>query len=221
VIAIRWRHLTCQAHGARCGEPFTMSRAVDTIVEAVDKLGGRPLVVGLSLGGYVGIATAGSHPGRVLGLVAMGCTALPRGLIGAAYRAVARSAARCPEAANHLSAWGFRRVLPGPLAEAMVAGGLTCEVMPSDIKAVDAMDPLASLSAYPGPVWLVNGVRDPFRRDERLFLNACRDGRLFVRPGCGHVTSLADTTALARTVLDVAAVATVEMADFSASEGHR
>ncbi|REK89503.1 alpha/beta hydrolase [Streptomyces inhibens] len=197
-------------HGARRGERFTMSGAVDAVAEAIDELGGRALVVGLSLGGYTGIATAGCHSGRVAGLVAMGCTALPRGLISAVYGRAAWAAARWPEAGNRLSAWGFRRVLPGPVAEAMASGGLSCEVAPSVVAAVEAMEPMASLAAYAGPVWLVNGARDPFRRDERALLRACRNGRLSVRPGQGHITSLADTAALARTVLDAAAVAASE-----------
>ncbi|TJZ44555.1 alpha/beta hydrolase [Streptomyces piniterrae] len=193
-------------HGARRGEPFTMAGAVRAVDGAIDALGGRALVVGLSLGGYVSIATAASHPDRVLGVVAMGCTSLPRGLFGAAFRGAGRAAAACPEAANRLSAFGFRRTLPRPTAEAMISGGLASEVIPGVVDAVADMNPLASLAAYPGPVWLVNGGRDHFRRHERLFLRACRDGRLAVRPGCGHVTSLSDTAAVARTVLDAAAV---------------
>ncbi|MFI1620399.1 alpha/beta fold hydrolase [Streptomyces lydicus] len=195
-------------HGSRRGEPFTLPGAVAAVTDAIDALGGRALVVGLSLGGYVAVATAGSHPDRVLGLVAMGCTATPRGLLGAVYRGAARAAARYPHEANRLSAFGFRRALPGRQARAMVSGGLTCGAMPDIARAVSAMDPLAALAAYPGPVWLVNGERDHFRRDERRFLRACRDGRLIIRPGCGHVSSLADTEALARQVRDAAVVVT-------------
>lgn len=64
-------------HGSRRAEPFTLPGAVAAVTDAIDALGGRALVVGLSLGGYVAVATAGSHPDRVLGLVAMGCTATP------------------------------------------------------------------------------------------------------------------------------------------------
>ncbi|WP_331766186.1 alpha/beta hydrolase [Embleya sp. NBC_00896] len=194
-------------HGRRRGEPFTMPAAVDTVAEAIDGLGGRALVVGLSLGGYVGIATAGRHPDRVAGLVAIGCTALPRGVLAGAARGPAGLAARYPEAGNRLSAWAFRRALPEPVAEAVLSGGLACEVVPSAMEAVVGMDPPASLAAYPGPVWLVNGARDPFRSNERAFLRACRDGRLSLWPGRGHITGLADTGALARTVLDAATVA--------------
>jgi pimeloyl-ACP methyl ester carboxylesterase len=205
-------------HGGRRGEPFSIPRAVEAVAEAVDELGGRALLVGLSLGGYVTIATAGAHPDRVLGAVAMGCTALPRGVFGAVYRGAARLAAGHPQQAQRLSEFAFRRALPRPQAHAMVSGGLTCEITPSIVKAVREMDPLASLSAYPGPVWLVNGERDHFRRNERLFLQACRDGRLIIRPGCGHLSSLTDTTGLTRHVLDAAAVVTARRHGPSAPE---
>ncbi|WP_327228482.1 alpha/beta fold hydrolase [Streptomyces platensis] len=195
-------------HGTRRGEPFTMPGAVEAVIDAVDQLGGNALVVGLSLGGYVAVATAAAHPDRVLGLMVMGCTALPRGAFGAVYRGAGRLAARYPEEFNRLSAYAFRRALPRPQADAMVAGGLSSEAVPSIVEAVREMNPLASLAAYPGPVWLVNGERDHFRRHERRFLNACRDGRLTIRPRCGHITSLTDTADLTRQVRDAAAVVT-------------
>ncbi|WP_432147063.1 alpha/beta fold hydrolase [Streptomyces sp. bgisy084] len=205
-------------HGTRRGEPFSMPGAVDAVVDAVDQLGGRALVVGLSLGGYVAVATAGAHPDRVLGLMAMGCTALPRGAFGAVYRGAGRLAAKHPEEFNRFSALAFRHALPRPQADAMVAGGLSSEAVPSIIEAVREMNPLASLAGYPGPVWLVNGERDHFRRQEHRFLHACRDGRLIIRPRCGHLTSLTDTAAVTRQVRDAAAVVTARTQG-SAPEG--
>ncbi|MEU8686650.1 alpha/beta fold hydrolase [Streptomyces sp. NPDC048611] len=208
-------------HGVRRGEPFSMSGAVEAVTDAMDQLGGRALLVGLSLGGYVALATAAAHPDRALGLVAMGCTALPHGSFGAVYRGLARLAAGHPEGVNRLSAFAFRRALPRRQADAMVAGGLSSEVVPGVVDAVRAMDPLASLSAYPGPVWLLNGERDHFRRDERRFLHACRDGRLALRPGCGHLTGLADTAGLAGQVRDAAAVITARTTHGATSQGRK
>ncbi|MFI0975784.1 alpha/beta fold hydrolase [Streptomyces sp. NPDC021093] len=194
-------------HGRRRGEPFTMDAAVEAVADAVDELGGKALLVGLSLGGYVSIATAARHPDRVAGLLAIGCTAAPRGPYATLLRRQFRLAARYAGTAERLSVRGFRRMLPAPAAEAMSAGGLSCEVMADVADAVTGMDPIVALGAYPGPVWLANGARDPFRSDERAFLAACRDGRLSVWPGLGHLTPLADPQALARTVLDAATVA--------------
>ncbi|MFC4058187.1 alpha/beta fold hydrolase [Planomonospora corallina] len=189
-------------HGSRRGERFTMEAAASAVAEAIDGLGGRAVVAGLSLGGYVGIATAGRFPERVAGLVAMGCTALP-GRHAGVYRFAASLAARDPELAGRISAYGLRRLLPGPPGEALVAGGLACEVMPQAVEAVAGHDQLAALAAYPGRVWLVNGARDPFRADERAFLRACRDGRLIHIPRRGHLGVLAAPGPLARLVGDL------------------
>ncbi|UNO43778.1 alpha/beta hydrolase [Streptomyces sp. MST-110588] len=193
-------------HGRRRGESFTLPAAVDAVAEAIDRLGGRALVVGLSLGGYVAIATAKRHPDKVAGLVAIGCTALPRGLFAAAFRGVARAAALHPPTGNRVSAWGFRRQLPRPAAQALIGGGLTSEVVPAVVGAVIGFDPPAALAAYPGPVWLAYGTKDPFRHDAHAFVRACRDGRLVVWPGQGHLTCLADPRTVARLVSDAAAV---------------
>ncbi|WP_424529390.1 alpha/beta fold hydrolase [Sphaerisporangium viridialbum] len=194
-------------HGSRRGEPFTMESAADAVASAVGRMGGRALLVGLSLGGYVGIATAARFPSQVAGLVAMGCTARPDRVSAGVYRLAASLAARDPALAGRVSAYGFRRALPGAPGEAVVAGGFACEVMPSAVAAVAARDPLSDLAAYPGRVWLVNGSRDPFRCHERDFLRACRDGRLIHIPRRGHLTVLADPGRLARLVEDLACLA--------------
>ncbi|WP_084779596.1 alpha/beta fold hydrolase [Planobispora rosea] len=189
-------------HGTRRGEPFTMEAATSAVAAAIDEVGGRAFVTGLSLGGYVGIAVAERFPGRVAGLAALGCTALP-GRYAWIYRSLASLAARDPSLADRISAYGLRRALPGPAGEAMVAGGLSCAVMPQAVTAVAGHDQLAALSAYPGRVWLVNGARDPFRANERDFLRACRDGRLILVPRRGHLGALAAPGPLARLLGDL------------------
>jgi pimeloyl-ACP methyl ester carboxylesterase len=194
-------------HGRRRGERFTMDAAVDAAAEVIDQLGGRALLVGLSLGGYVSLATAARHPGRTAGLLAIGCTTVPRGMLAAVYRQQAGLAVRYPEWADRLSVRGFRRTLPTPAAAAMSAGGLSSEVWKDVCDAVIGLDALAALASYPGPVWLANGARDPFRGDERAFLAACRDGRLTVWPGHSHLSPLGQPQLLARATLDAAVVA--------------
>ncbi|MGS2616307.1 alpha/beta fold hydrolase [Micromonospora sp. LZ34] len=190
-------------HGTRRGDAFTLAAATQTVAAAVDRVGGRALLAGLSLGGYVGITAAARFPDRVAGLVAMGCTSRSTHL-ARLYRTAAALAARFPEQANRFSAYAFRRALPRPAADAVVAGGFSCEALPAVVAALTAHNHLAALAAYPGPVWLVNGDRDPFRGDERAFLDACRDGHLIRLPRTGHVTTLADPVRLARLLDDAA-----------------
>ncbi|GAA3508430.1 pimeloyl-ACP methyl ester carboxylesterase [Streptosporangium album] len=189
-------------HGTRRGEPFSMDAATSAVADAIDALGGRALVAGLSLGGYVGIAAAERFPGRVAGLMAMGCTSRSTAMAGI-YRSVASVAARHPSRANRVSSSVLRRLLPGAAGAAMVAGGLSCEVLPQAVEAVTGHDQLAALAAYPGRVWLVNGARDPFRVGERDFLRACRDGRLILIPCRGHLGVMRDPGPLARLVGDL------------------
>ncbi|MFF5245500.1 alpha/beta fold hydrolase [Streptosporangium sp. NPDC000095] len=188
-------------HGTRRGEPFTMDAAASAVADAVDALGGRALVAGLSLGGYVGIATAERFPERVAGLMAIGCTGL--GSAAGPHRFAASLAARNPSLANRISSYALRRLLPGPVGEATVAGGVFCEVMPQAVDAVADQDQLTELASYPGRVWLVNGTRDPFRVHERAFLRACGNGRLILVPRRGHLGVLAAPGALARLVGDL------------------
>lgn len=195
-------------HGSRRAERFTMDAAVDAVAEAVDRVGGRALVAGLSLGGYVAIATAARLPDQVAGVVAMGCTALPEHG-GWIYRRLAQIAAANPQRANRLSYHSLTRTLPAPLGRALVAGGLYCEAMPDAVAAVLSFDALAALARYPHRVWLVNGTLDHFRVDERTFLAACRDGRLLHLAGRGHLGVLADPT-LPRLLLDCARLAAPE-----------
>ncbi|WP_433420710.1 alpha/beta fold hydrolase [Microtetraspora malaysiensis] len=184
-------------HGSRRGQPFDLDAACDAVAECIAGLGGRALVGGLSLGGYVGIATAARHPSMVAGLVAMGCTARPAGALIHAYRLAGRLAVANAARADRVSAYVIRRSLPGSAGEAMLAGGLSCEVVPSVVAAVASEDPVASLAGYPGRVWLVNGARDHFRADERAFLRACRNGSLITISGRGHLSVLAAPERLA------------------------
>jgi pimeloyl-ACP methyl ester carboxylesterase len=47
------------------------------------------------------------------------------------------------------------------------------------------------LASYPGSTLILNGENDtPFRRSEREFLAVCRDGRLVVVPGAGHLVNI-------------------------------
>lgn len=64
-------------HGRRRGEPFTLEGALATIDEAVDACAEPPLLVGLSLGGFLTLHWAGTHPGRLTGAVAADCTIVP------------------------------------------------------------------------------------------------------------------------------------------------
>lgn len=196
-------------HGSRRGETFSLGGAVDAILEAIDGVGGRALLVGLSAGGFVSMAAAGAAPDRVAGLVAASCTAKPTQSLSQVYRVPAALMDRLPDQGAAVNERFHRLTLRDSAAEAVLDGGLAVEVATAVIDAVREMDALSALSAYPGPVWLINGARDHFRINEKLFFDACVDGRLLNVPRAGHMVSLDQPVIFSRIVSDAADVVSV------------
>jgi pimeloyl-ACP methyl ester carboxylesterase len=178
-------------HGSRLGEEFTVAGALAAIDAGVSALGGRVLLVGLSLGGYYAIAYAAAHPDRVIGLVAAGSAFVPSGPGLTGYRLLARLIHRLPDRGLALHTLLVRRMLPAAGADDALAGGVALDVMDAGLRATGSLTPLNDLAAYPGPVWLVNGAWDHFRLHQNRFLRASTRGTLVTVPGAGHLVSLA------------------------------
>ena len=191
-------------HGERRGERFTMSAALDVIAGAIDALGGRALLVGHSMGGYLTIAAAAAYPERVAGLVAFGCTTLPTPSRARPYLLAARLLARLPDGGARLTRLLSTALLGREAAAAFTGGGVSHGVIPDVVDAVLARNPLADLRDYPGQVWLVNGAKDHFRTDERQFLAACPDGRLELLRSAGHLAPLTAADDVTRFIDNVA-----------------
>jgi pimeloyl-ACP methyl ester carboxylesterase len=189
-------------HGARRGERFTLDGAVDAVAGGVDAVGGRALVVGLSLGGYVAIAHAARRPEQVAGLVAASCSTRPLVALVDGWALMARGIARLPDAGAGLNQGMVDRVLTAEAARDVGAGGFALDVVDDVLRELRAATPVADLARVPAPVWLVNGRYDHFRGEERRFLRACRDGRLVVVPGATHLVSLTAPVGFTRALLD-------------------
>lgn len=189
-------------HGARRGERFTLDGAVTAVADGVAEVGGRALVVGLSLGGYVAIAHAARHPDQVTGLVAASCSTRPLVALVDGWALLARGIARLPDAGAGLNQGMVDRVLTADAARDVAAGGFALDVVDDVLREMRGATPVADLARVQAPVWLVNGRYDHFRGEERRFLRACRDGRLVIVPGATHLVSLAAPVGFTRVLLD-------------------
>ncbi|GAB3563838.1 alpha/beta fold hydrolase [Spelaeicoccus albus] len=189
-------------HGTRRGERFTLDAAVDVVERTIDDVGGRAVVVGHSMGGYVGIATAARHPDKVAGLVAAGCSISPTRLLCLPYRGMRRALSVLPDDGDAVSARLFRRLLPPGVAEPIIAAGIATDSIPDVMTALQVDRPVDSLQHYPGTVLLINGRHDHFRLGERQFVNACPRGSLTVVPHAGHYLPMTRGAVFARLIAE-------------------
>lgn len=194
-------------HGARIGGTFTIEAAIDVIDEAVAALGGRVVLVGLSLGGYIGIAYAAARPEAVALLVASSCFTIPRGVGLAGYRVLARGIRRLPDRGRWLNDTMARLAVGRDAAEDIGSGGVALDIMDETLVAIGTTRPLDDLARYPGPVWFVTGALDHFRLDERSFRRARPEAPVIIVPRASHLVSLVAPDPFARIVRDAVAAA--------------
>jgi pimeloyl-ACP methyl ester carboxylesterase len=165
--------LDLPGHGALADRPFTLDAAADAVERALDDAGGgRAVLVGLSLGGYVAMAAAGRAPGRVRGLVLAGSSAEPSGPAAAAFRLFAWALGVVPQRPlDALNTWLFRRRYPPEIAEPIVEAGYWSRGGAAAVRTLPETRFRDRLLAYGGPILVINGDLDiVFRLGERSFL---------------------------------------------------
>lgn len=185
--------LDLPGHGTRAPEPFTLDGAADALSAAIrEHAGGRAVVVGLSLGGYVAMALAAREPERIRGLVLCGATAEPVGPWSLPYRTLAGIMDGVEDdRLRRLNAWYFRRRYPAAIAEPIIAGGFWFRGGATALRALAGERFAPRLTAYPGPTLILNGELDPiFRMGARTFASAARDVRRVRLAGATHLANL-------------------------------
>jgi pimeloyl-ACP methyl ester carboxylesterase len=192
-------------HGTRIAERFVVGACIDVIAEAIDALGGRAVVVGESLGGYLGIAHAARHPDQVAGLVAASCCSVPDQLAAAAWLLVVRGIVRLPDKGAWLNQKLVDVTMPREAGLDVAEGGYALGVMEDVLAGMRRVDPLVDLARIRCPVWLVNGQLDHFRLQERAYLRAAGDARLVIIRGSNHMVSLVRPVAFNRAMLEALA----------------
>jgi len=181
-------------HGARADESFTLDGAADTVATVIREraAGGRAVVVGLSLGGYVAMALAAREPELVRGLVLAGATAEPIGIRSVPYRILAVILDQFDgPALVRLNTWFFRTRYPASIAEPIVAGGFWSKGGARAVRTLFGQRFVPRLAAYPGPTLILNGEWDLlFRLSEGSFAAAARDARRIRLSGALHLSNL-------------------------------
>ena len=181
-------------HGARADEPFTLDAAVDVVTATIHEhaAGGRAVVVGLSLGGYVAMALAARQPARVRGIVLAGASAEPVGLRSLPYRALAVALDTLDSPAlDRLNAWFFRTRYPPAISDPIVAGGFWSRGGATALWALIGQRFAPQLAAYPGPTLILNGEWDLlFRLSAGTFAAAAADARRVRLLGALHLSNL-------------------------------
>ena len=185
--------LDLPGHGVLAGRPFTLTDAADEVARTIaEAAGGRAVVVGLSLGGYVAMDLAARRPEVIRGLVLSGATAEPIGRLAIPYLALAAAMERFDgPSLEALNAWFFRMRFPAAISEPIVAGGFWSAGGAQALRAIVGERFAPRLAAYPGPTLVLNGELDVlFRLRVRAFVPSGRDVRRVRLRGATHLANL-------------------------------
>ncbi|MBA2720987.1 MAG: alpha/beta fold hydrolase [Chloroflexi bacterium] len=181
-------------HGSAGGTTFTLDGAARKVADLIERetAGGRAVLVGLSLGGYVAMAVAARWPERVQGLVISGATAEPVGVRSLAYRALATTFRVVPEPAlERVNRWFFGWRYPPAVSGPILADGFWFRGGSVAVRALVGERFKPRLTGYPGPSLLLNGEYDLFfRPPERSFAAVAADPRRLVIRRATHLANL-------------------------------
>ncbi|WP_135821040.1 alpha/beta fold hydrolase [Halostella litorea] len=186
-------------HGERADEPFRFERALDLLDRVIDEAaGGRAVVVGLSLGGYLATSYAARSPEKVEALVISGSSANPTGLLGVLTRvagAVTRLASRSGLVRRAYGALWKRALKRFDLRDdhrrAIADAGFYLRPFGEAGRDLAGRDFRAEFGRYPGPALVLNGEGDALsRRGEAAHAAATTDARVEVLDDAGHTCNL-------------------------------
>ncbi len=177
-------------HGRRMAEPFTLDEAMATIDRAVRQAAqrGPVLLAGHSMGGLLSVQYVG-RPDRppVDAFVAASCTAIPRGVGLAAYRALARGFDSLPDRGMWIANQVLDHTLPAETRADFGAGGYALDAQDVALQSLSVLDLLDALRRIDVPTWFINGQFDQLRANERLFHRLVPQSELIVVPRTSHL----------------------------------
>ena len=174
------------------GRVSTAARRLGEFVTHVREQTGASQVdlVGHSMGGLVSTAyVGGEQKPPVDAFIAASCTAIPRGVGLATYRALARGFDRLPGRGARIAEWVLDRTLPDETRADFGAGGYAYDAQDVALRSLSVLDLLAALRRIDVPTWFINGQYDQLRLNERLFVSLVPGSELIVVPRTSHLVT--------------------------------
>ena len=194
-LSDRYRCITVDlpGHGTQRSDRFELDEAAAGVARAIDEAaGGRAVLVGLSLGGYVAMTAAARHPEKVRGLVIAGSTREGSGVNRFFFLLYAGALRVAPEPAVRAVALAWFRRRYGPvLAAAITAGGHFAKGGAQAVRHLAGRRFAHRLAAYGGPILVLNGSMDiVFRMSAGRFLAGVPGVTSKVISRAGHLSNV-------------------------------
>jgi pimeloyl-ACP methyl ester carboxylesterase len=192
-------------------EPWSVDDAADAVIARLDGLGVvSPAIVGLSMGGYVALAIAARHPGRVGALVLCDTRAGADGPPAREGRDAGRAALARGEREAFLGSLLDRLVAPGAPAEIRaelrrLADAQTTDALRAALLALrDRPDRTALLPSLRLPALVMVGAEDALTppSEARAIAGAIPGAALVEIAGAGHLSAVEQPAAFASALLD-------------------
>ncbi|KAJ3352998.1 hypothetical protein HDU91_005936 [Kappamyces sp. JEL0680] len=201
-LADRYTHilLDLPGHGSRMDEPLSLASAIDCIVQttrdhAVEWEGKKPVYVGGSLGGYIGMELLGSHHIFSKAIICMAGQDVGKGRGWAAGLGLLAMNATIPlvGATTMLSGMASQARSNGHISEELLMDialrtGMFFHQGKQQVAILQNSDPRSALPLYPGQILFINGAKD-HRDSEQVWVKCSQHARLIVYEGADHFFS--------------------------------
>lgn len=184
-------------HGERSGESFSFERAV-TVAANAGEITTPLFVIGISLGGYVGVAFADAHPRTVDGLVLSGASVDYSGWAGIVswpqfvlYDLLGRFERTETLLQRRRMSNSEESSIPTEYTRYIREAGVSVRAYGQAGRALCFRDFRTPLRSFQGPVLIANGEHDrPNRYFESDLVEILRDGEIKVIENAGHIANI-------------------------------
>jgi pimeloyl-ACP methyl ester carboxylesterase len=176
----------------RRGDPRNpgIADAAAHVATEIEAAGGRALVVGHSLGGYVALQLAASRPDLVSGLVLVDCSTPPHGF-ATLLNLHLRALERIPAAISELAMGLMVRWYDPEVWWRLEAVGISMHRGARAVRSLRTLDYWHLVHGIRCPILIVNGSRDwLFRSSEWQTAAAAQRASVVEIPGAGHLAPI-------------------------------